>query len=140
MIKNSFKRLYRPVGIKELVKIIALDFKGFPPRLTWQPIFYPVLNQEYAEQIARDWNTKDEFSGFAGYVTAFDVPISFYEKYPVQTVGGEIHQELWIPAEDVAEMNSLIINQIKIVNAFFGEKYQPSEDVFLMNLYEEFKK
>ena len=47
------KVLYRPVGINELNKIIDLDFLGFPPRLEWQPIFYPVLNFEYAEQIAQ---------------------------------------------------------------------------------------
>ncbi|MBK5721430.1 hypothetical protein JGH11_11150 [Dysgonomonas sp. Marseille-P4677] len=61
--------LYRPVGLKELQLIIDLDFKAFPPRLEWQPIFYPVLNQEYAEQIAEKWNTKDEFSGYCGIVT-----------------------------------------------------------------------
>ena len=43
--------LYRPIGIKELQLLIDLDFKAFPPRLEWQPIFYPVMNQEYAEQI-----------------------------------------------------------------------------------------
>jgi len=48
------KTLYRPVGIKELELIERLDWKAFPPRLDWQPIFYPVLNQPYAEQIARE--------------------------------------------------------------------------------------
>lgn len=44
-----------------------------PPRLEHQPIFYPVTNEEYAIQIARDWNTGDEASGFVGYVTRFEV-------------------------------------------------------------------
>jgi hypothetical protein len=48
--------LYRPVGPKELALIAASDYTAFPPRLAEQPIFYPVLNFEYAEQIARDWN------------------------------------------------------------------------------------
>ena len=52
--------LYRPVGQKELDLIQASGWTAFPPRLDWQPIFYPVLNVEYATRIARDWNTRDE--------------------------------------------------------------------------------
>jgi hypothetical protein len=51
--------LYRPVGTKELELISQLDLRAFPPRLEIQPIFYLVLNFDYAAQIARDWNTKD---------------------------------------------------------------------------------
>ena len=50
--------LYRPVGLTELELIAAAKFVAFPPRMPEQPIFYPVLNFDYAEQIARDWNTK----------------------------------------------------------------------------------
>ncbi len=64
-------KLFRPVGQRELNLIAAGGFKAFPPRLPEQTIFYPVLSQEYAEQIARDWNTKDERSGYVGYVTEF---------------------------------------------------------------------
>jgi hypothetical protein len=34
--------------------IRASGFRRFPPRLLEQPIFYPVLTEEYATQIARD--------------------------------------------------------------------------------------
>src|SRR5215468_9522268 len=94
--------LYRPVGLKELELIAASGFREFPPRLPEQPIFYPVLNEEYARQIARDWNV--QASG-AGYVTRFTLRTDFTSKYPVQKVGSFIHQELWIPGEDLAEMN-----------------------------------
>jgi hypothetical protein len=50
--------LFRPVGQKELDLIEQSGWKEFPPRLFWQPIFYPVLTEEYAIAIARDWNTK----------------------------------------------------------------------------------
>lgn len=40
--------LFRPVGQKELELIRASGMREFPPRLSWQPIFYPVLNEEYA--------------------------------------------------------------------------------------------
>ena len=44
--------LFRPVGLKELELIAESGWRAFPPRLEWQPFFYPVLNVEYAEQIA----------------------------------------------------------------------------------------
>jgi len=112
--------LYRPVGPKELALIAASGFREFPPRLPQQPIFYPVLNEEYARQIARDWNVKD--SG-AGFVTRFAVETGFLAKYPEQKVGGAIHKELWIPAEDLAEMNRNIVGLIEII-----AEYKPTTD------------
>jgi hypothetical protein len=58
--------LYRLAGQKELDVIAAGGYRSFRPRLPEQPIFYPVLNREYAEQIARNWDTKDERSGSVG--------------------------------------------------------------------------
>jgi hypothetical protein len=104
--------LFRPVGPKELALIAASGHREFPPRLPEQPIFYPVLNEEYARQIARDWNAKD--SG-AGYVTRFAVQAEFISRYPAQKVGGAIHQELWIPAGDLAEMNRNIVGLIEVI-------------------------
>ena len=50
--------LYRPVGLAELRLLAENAWQAFPPRLPDQPIFYPVLNFSYAEEIARDWNAK----------------------------------------------------------------------------------
>ena len=66
--------LYRPVGPEELDLIRESGFRAFPPRLADQPIFYPVMNEEYATQIARDWNVK---ASGAGYVTRFAVRADF---------------------------------------------------------------
>ena len=104
--------LYRPVGPKELGLIAVNGFREFPPRLPDQPIFYPVLNEEYARQIARDWNVPD--SG-AGYVTRFAVRAKFLARYPQQQVGASVHLELWIPAEDLAEMNQNIVGLIEVI-------------------------
>jgi len=76
-VTTTVTTLYRPVGQSELDLIRASGFREFPPRLPEQPIFYPVLTEEYATQIARDWNTKDERSGFVGYVLRFDVRTEF---------------------------------------------------------------
>ena len=89
---NDTLTLFWPVGPQELELIHMSGYRAFPPharvRLPGQPIFYPVLNMNYAVQIARDWNARD--SG-AGYVTRFRVRTDFILRYPVQTVGDTIH-------------------------------------------------
>ncbi len=110
--------LYRPIGQKEYELIRASEFRAFPPRLAAQPIFYPVLNEGYAIQIARDWNTKDPASGYIGYVTRFDVRADFLSAYPVQTVGNNTHQEYWIPAEELDQFNQNIVGLIEITSEF----------------------
>jgi len=107
--------LYRPVGPKELSLIVAAGYREFPPRLPDQPIFYPVINEEYAVQIARDWNVKASGSG---YVTRFALNQEFASRYPVQTVGGSVHQELWIPAGDLPEFNRNIVGLIEVIAEF----------------------
>jgi hypothetical protein len=108
--------LYRPVGSVELELIEQSGWKAFPPRLPGQPIFYPVLNEAYAVQIARDWNAKE--SG-AGYVTRFQVDAAFASRYPTQFVGAAaVHQELWIPAEELDEFNRHIVGRIEVVASF----------------------
>jgi hypothetical protein len=110
--------LYRPIGQKEYELIRDADFCSFPPRLATQPIFYPVLNEDYALQIARDWNTKDAASGFSGYVTRFAVQADFLRQYDVQTVGNRTHQEYWIPAEDLDRFNQHIVGTIQVIAEF----------------------
>ena len=116
--------LYRPVGQKELDLIEESGSREFPPRLPHQPIFYPVLNEEYAVQIARDWNTKDEASGFAGYVTQFQVRAAYLKRYPVHTVGGAQHQEYWIPAQELPEFNRNIVGLIEVIAEFRRDRSQ----------------
>ena len=100
--------------------IRSSGFREFPPRLPEQPIFYPVVTEEYATQIARDWNTKDERSGFVGYVLRFKVRTEVLDKYDVRTVGSSEHREYWIPAEDLQGLNANIVGGIQIVSEFHG--------------------
>lgn len=104
--------LYRPVGPRELALIAASGFREFPPRLPEQPIFYPVLNEEYARQIAREWNVS---ASGAGYVTRFAVKKEFLGKYSERQVGASIHRELWVPAEELAELNRNIVGLIEVI-------------------------
>ncbi len=107
--------LYRPVGPKELDLIRQSGWKKFPPRLPDQPIFYPVMNEEYAIQIARDWNLPASGSGF---VTKFAIRKEYISGFEVQNVGADIHNELWIPAEGLEEFNNNIVGVIEITQAF----------------------
>lgn len=133
-------KLYRPVGLKEMELIAETGYKAFPPRLDWQPIFYPVTNQEYAEQIALEWNTVDEFSGFIGIVTAFEVQTSFLDKYEIQNVGSKNHNELWIPSEDLPAFNANIIGGIELVRVYFTDRSSLSENLELRDNLDKFKK
>ncbi|NET46271.1 hypothetical protein [Okeania sp. SIO2B3] len=110
--------LFRPVGKKEMELIKKSNYCAFPPRLPFQPFFYPVLNEEYAVQIARDWNTKDAESGYIGYVTQFQLRAEFIKRYSVKAVGDSHHKEYWIPAQELSEFNQNIIGKIKVINKF----------------------
>src|SRR5258706_15783786 len=107
--------LFRPVGQKELDLIEQSGYTKFPPRLEEQPIFYPVLNLEYARQITKNWNVP---AYGAGFVTRFNVDSDYLKKYEVQNVGGKIYNELWIPAEDLDEFNKHIIGQIEVIESY----------------------
>ena len=116
--------MYRPVGQAELDLIRGSQFREFPPRLPEQPIFYPVLTEEYATQIARDWNTRD---GGTGYVVRFEVETEYLQQFPIQTAGSRIHQEYWIPAEELAEFDRHIVGLIEVVSEFQGRTTDPVE-------------
>jgi tetratricopeptide (TPR) repeat protein len=114
--------LYRPVGLQEMALIYDSEMKAFPARLPQQPIFYPVLQLEYARQTASGWNAQN--GQFAGYVTQFKVEDPYLSRFETHTVGESQHQELWIPAEEIEEFNRHIIGHIKLVEAHFGNAFQ----------------
>ena len=121
--------LFRPVGLRELELIAKSGFTASPPRLAHQPIFYPVLNFEYAKKIARDWNTKDPASGYSGFVTKFEIADSYVEQFEVHTVGASSHQELWVPAEHLDEFNASLGAPISVVSSYYGDQFSREIDV-----------
>lgn len=116
--------LFRPVGLNELHLIEESDMTCFPPRLYWQPIFYPVLNEKYASEIAENWNTNDAAGGFAGFVTSFDIPTNYFKQYEVHNVGSAHCNELWVPAEKMQEFNNKILGKIKVIKAYYGPEFK----------------
>lgn len=115
---ENLATLFRPVGAKELELIRQTGFTAFPPRLPGQPIFYPVLDEGYAMQIARDWNTRDPQSEYVGYLLRFRVRSEFLARYAIHDVGGRTCREYWVPAEDLPEFNRNIVGQIEILQEF----------------------
>ena len=112
--------LYRPVGTVELELIAASGYSAFPPRLPEQPIFYPVTNEAYAVQIARDWNCKYN-DDRKGYVTRFTVSADYASKFERRVVGGSEHEELWVPAEELSTFNTQIYDKIEVIHSFASE-------------------
>ncbi|MFN3549726.1 MAG: ADP-ribosylation/crystallin J1 [Mesorhizobium sp.] len=106
---------WRPVGPKELALVRESGMRSFPPRLPDQPIFYPVLSEDYAIRIARDWNVPQ--SG-AGFVTRFEVRSDFLAQYQAQEAGGRALREYWIPAEELEAFNAAIVGPIEVVKEF----------------------
>ena len=107
--------LYRPVNQTELDLIAASGWRAFPPRLPEQPIFYPVLNEDYAVQISRDWNVPHYG---VGHVVRFAVDSDYLAQFAAQNVGDAQHNELWVPAEQLAEFNEHIRGQIEVTATF----------------------
>ena len=107
--------LFRPVGQNELALIEQSGFTAFPPRLPEQPIFYPVLTEKYAIEIASRWNAIDVKKG---YVTRFTVSDEYISKFDIQTVGASYHREYWIPAEELEVFNDNILGLIDVIHEF----------------------
>ena len=78
------------MGQAELELIAQSGFGAFPPRLPHQPIFYPLQTEAYAVQIARDWNTKNQASGFGGDVTRLRVQAGYLARYPIHSAGAAV--------------------------------------------------
>jgi hypothetical protein len=141
--------VYRPVGHKELELICDSGLREFPPRLPDQPIFYPVLNAGYAKEIAQGWNTKSDTR--AGYITRFNVDNDYSQRFLKQTVGSKKHEEWWVPAEELSELNANIVGHIDVIAAYFGDGFVgsppakafkdkgASADKFLQMLLETFE-
>ncbi|AJT41578.1 hypothetical protein [Psychromicrobium lacuslunae] len=115
MSVENLTTLWRPTGPEEMALLEANGFTAWPPRLPEQPIFYPVLNEDYAVRIARDWNVK---ASGVGFVTRFKVRSSYLETFDIHQVGGASILEYWIPAEELDAFNANMVGKIEVVAEF----------------------
>ena len=70
------------------------------------------MNEAYATQISVEWNVP---AYGVGYVTKFEVDADYLQKFKVENVGGEIHNELWVPSEELEEFNKHIVGKIEVI-------------------------
>jgi hypothetical protein len=110
------------MDIEELRLVYEAGMKGFPPRKPEQPIFYPVLNLEYANEIAKRWNAESQSA--SGYVAKFNLDDKYGARFEPQKVGSSHHVELWVPSEELSRFNEHILPPILIVSAHFGENFK----------------
>lgn len=74
-----------------------------------------MLTENYARQIASDWNVKADGSGF---VTRFSVSSEYIKRFDVHVVGGSEHTEYWIPAGELDTFNKHIVGNIEVIAEF----------------------
>ena len=115
--------LYRPVGGVELELIRESGFREFPPRRPEQPIFYPVLNELYAVEIAERWNARLN-ADHRGYVTRFEIDDEYGGGFEVHVVGKDYHRELWVPAVELPEFNRHLLGKIEVIREFRGAEWE----------------
>src|SRR5436190_17268758 len=80
-----------------------------------------LLSEHYAVQIARDWDTKDERSGFVGYVLRFNVKRSFLNNYEIHTAGNSERREYRTPVADFERFDENIGGNIGVIRSFGRE-------------------
>lgn len=114
--------LYRSVGPGQLKCIVESGWKKFPPRLHWQPYFYPMLHEAFAHKIASQWNVKQ--SG-VGYVLRFKVRKQYLDSLPIYIIGGPEHKEYRIASHELSDLNDNLVGSIELMATYKEEPKQP---------------
>ena len=110
------------MDIEELRLVYEANMKGFPLRKPEQPIFYPVLHLDYANEIAKRWNAEGQSA--SGYVAKFGLDDLYGARFKPQKVGGSHHVEFWVPSQELPRFNEHICPPITIVSAYFGQNFK----------------
>lgn len=76
------------------------------------------MNEEYAIQICKEWNVP---AYGVGYVTKFAMNADYIKKFKIENVGSLIHNELWVPAEELDTFNKNIVGIIEVTQEFRSE-------------------
>ena len=53
-----------------------------------------------------------------GYVTRFEVRTEYLDGHSVRQVGGSLHTEYWIPAEEMGLFNANLVGPIEVIREF----------------------
>jgi hypothetical protein len=115
--------LFRPVGVSELGLLAKNGFRRFPPPTAEKQAFCPMLAFDDARRVAEQSNTKDRKSGFAGFVTRFEVADDYVRRLEPGAPGGRWTRGFRVPLSELENFNRHIIGTIEIVRRYFGERF-----------------
>ena len=104
--------LFHALGSDELELIKRSGWTQFPSRSREEPLFYPILTEEYATQVAKEAYV--EVDG-VGWVIKSAVSTDFVRKYDVQQIGASYQREYWIPAAELADLNRHLVGPIEVL-------------------------
>jgi hypothetical protein len=74
--------------------------------------FYPALTKQFALETTRLWKLPDWGTG---YLTRFKISAQYVRDFEVQSLSGEVYEELWVPAEELSIFNQNIVGRIEVV-------------------------
>lgn len=86
-------------------------FKHFPARLPGRHVIHPVLNKQYASELA----AKQDPNSYRNYVLEFEVDDNYISWFEIKNKDTEYRKELSVPAEQMDEFNSHIDGLISVV-------------------------
>lgn len=104
--RNCITTLYRVIDDGELNALRALGFRKFPA--CGEAAFYPMLSRHFALESLRQRPPGRQ------YLTQFKICAVYARSFEVQTLCGEVHDELWVPAEELPVFNEKIVGKISL--------------------------
>ena len=108
--------LFRSTGQRELDLIAQGGYTGFPidpsRQRSYPVVFYPERWRDHALQIARDWNTRDSVSEFAGYLLRCQVE--------TDDLDFANESELWLSEAGLRRLNQSLVGPIQVEERFVG--------------------
>jgi hypothetical protein len=111
--------LWRAVDVRSYA-----SFTSRAARSSWTPeerLFCPVLSEWLARSTADDRSRRLAPQG--SFVVSFSIDDPYASGFEPHTVRRE-HEELWVPAEQLWELNEHIEGPIRLVSASFGAGYR----------------
>ena len=109
--------LYRPMSAEEYEKLAARNFTGFPPCRDDQQLFTLLLSQQGAAAIARRMRIA-KHSEPTVYVVSVTAEDSYIRQYPVQHKEDPDRSAVWIPAEELDQLNQHLLGKIRVIEQF----------------------
>ncbi|RYD52190.1 MAG: ADP-ribosylation/crystallin J1 [Sphingobacteriales bacterium] len=107
--------LYHTVSESGLQALQTLRWRGLPPCA--EAAFYPALTRQFALETTRLWKLPEWGTG---YLTRFKISARYVRDFEVQSLSGEVYEELWVPTEELGAFNQHIVGKIEVLQVLHG--------------------